>query len=125
MFLLAQSCPAQVINDPQVNELRSGIKDIYELYERQLQSVLRTRLQEEEEFVTKIVDLVRTEKLPKNVVDRAWLWVRSNRNASRYPFVYFERVLRLQTAKLDVEIPEFDRAIYSRIRRNSLTRRRR
>lgn len=121
----SSSADAQTINDPQVKEIQESIKDIYELYERQLKSVLKTRLEEEEEFVNDVVDLVRQEKLPKVIVDRAWLWVRNHREASRYPFVYFERILRLETEKLEIEIPEFDRSIYSQARRNTVTRKRR
>ncbi len=128
IFSLAISCNtamAQVVNDPELNDFKQSTKDFFDLYENQLQSVLKTRLQEEEDFVAAVIDMVRADKIPKPVVDRAWLWVRNNRVASRYPFVYFERVLRLEAEKLKIEIPDFDRSIYSTARRNTVTRQRR
>ncbi|HMO14642.1 MAG TPA: hypothetical protein PKD64_12340 [Pirellulaceae bacterium] len=90
--------------------------EFYVRYAIQLNAQLKTRLEAEELFVNDVVELVRQGKIPKPVVDQAWLWVHSNRGASRYPFVYFEQVLRLQCDKLKLELPEFDRRIYSSAR---------
>ena len=83
------------------NELSSGarqvaeqVEDFYDLYRLQLQSVLKTRLIQEKEYIDEIVELVRNEEIPKSVVDQAWLWVRSKRPYTNAPFVYFQRVLR-------------------------------
>lgn len=85
----------------------------FQAYERQLQAVLRTRLLEEKEFIARVIFLVQEEGLPKNLVDSAWLWVRKNRAGTPYPFVYFERVLRLEAEKAGVFLPSFDRTIYT------------
>ena len=96
------------------NELRKLLTEGFQQYEAQLQAVLKTRFPEEQQFVGSIVYLVQIEKIPKNIVDSAWLWVRKNRPTTKYPFVYFERVLRLEAEKLELEIPEFDRELYNR-----------
>ena len=97
-----------------IAELRQLLTEGFRQYETQLQAVLRTRFPEEQQFVGSIVYLVQTEKIPKNIVDSAWLWVRKNRPTTNYPFVYFERVLRLEAEKLKLEIPEFDRELYNK-----------
>jgi len=124
-LVAATGTPArgQVINDPQIQRATEAAKDAFDLYEAQLKSVLRTRLEAENKFVTEVVEQVRAGEIPKGAVDRAWLWVRSNRPAHPYPFVYFEHILRLEGKSLKFEIPEFDRNIYSQIRKNSDTRR--
>ncbi len=109
--------PADLTNVPvDINELRQLLTDGFKQYESQLQAVLKTRFPEEKNFVGSIVYLVQVEKIPKNIVDSAWLWVRKNRPTTKYPFVYFERVLRLEADKLKIHIPEFDRDMYSRAR---------
>jgi len=82
-------------------------------YEEQLNAILKTRRDEEKEFIAKIVDLIEEDKLPRKVVDTSFKWVRNKRPGTPYPFVYFERVLRFQTKKLKIDIPEFDYSIYS------------
>ena len=84
----------------------------FEKYERQLNAILRTRLTEEKKFVEQLVDLVEQEKLPRTLLDRSHKWVRKRRPHTRYPFVYFERVLRLQAKKLEITIPPFDYNAY-------------
>ncbi len=110
---------------PQVDIPNQKFRDFYEAYGAQLDSLVRARLDEEREFLDEIVELVRVGTLPKSVVDRAWLWVRSKRAYANYPFPYFEQVLRMQTERLDIELPEFDRSIYSQVRRNRVFRGRR
>jgi hypothetical protein len=82
-------------------------------YEEQLNAILKTRLDEEKEFIAKIVDLIEEDKLPRKVVDTSFKWVLNRRTGTNHPFVYFERVLRYQTKKLKIEIPAFDYSIYS------------
>lgn len=82
-------------------------------YDRVLQAVLKTRRDEEKVFVNQVVEYVRLNRLPKKLVDASFLWVRQNRPTTRYPFVYFERVLRLQAERLHLKVPDFDRSIYS------------
>lgn len=83
-----------------------------EEYEKRLNAILRTRLDAEKEFVKKVVQLVREEKLPRKLVDTSFKWVRNRRPDTNYPFVYFERVLRLQAKRLKYDIPPFDYDVY-------------
>ena len=57
--------------------------------------------------------MVQQGKIPKNLVDSSWLWVRSKRPGARSPFVYFEQVLRLRAEKAKIPIPPFNAKIYS------------
>lgn len=86
----------------------------FEEYERQLNAILRTRREEEKEFVARVVELIRTGEIPAKLVDTSYQWVRNKRPNTDYPFIYFERVLRLQAKqiKLDKKIPVFDYSIY-------------
>lgn len=112
----------EVVTAMDLAALVEELEEKYQQYEQQLQSVLRTRLMEEKEFVARITLLIQQENLPKNLVDSAWLWVRKNRPGSAYPFVYFERVLRLEAEKAKVILPAFDRDIYTN--RNAMRNRR-
>ncbi len=96
-----------------IDALIRDVSEAFERYEAQLNAVLKTRLIEERDFVEQVVDLMQDKKLPKQLVDSAWLWVRNNRPYSSHPFIYFERILRLQAEGQDIELPEFDRSIYS------------
>jgi len=83
-------------------------------YERQLNAILKTRRAEEQEFVSKVVVLVRLGKIPSRLVSTSYQWSMKNRPDTNYPFIYFEKVLRVQAKalKLDKEIPVFDYKIY-------------
>ena len=83
-------------------------------YERQLNALLKTRRDEEKEFVSQVVSLVRLGRIPSKLVSTSYQWGRKNRPATNYPFIYFEKVLRIQAKalKLDSEIPPFDYSIY-------------
>lgn len=84
-------------------------------YERQLNAMLKTRRDEEKIFVAEVINQIRLEKIPSKLVTTSFEWVRNKRPDTEYPFVYFERVLRLQAKRLHLgkEIPEFDYRIYS------------
>lgn len=83
-------------------------------YEQQLNAILRTRRDEEKEFVGQVVRQVRLGKIPSKLVSTSYGWVRNKRPNTNYPFIYFEKVLRLQAkaVKLEKEIPNFDLKIY-------------
>jgi len=83
-------------------------------YERQLNALLKTRADEEKLFVSKVVTQVRLGRIPSRLVSTSYQWGRKNRPASNYPFIYFEKVLRIQAKalKLEDEIPAFDYSIY-------------
>ena len=82
----------------------------FESYERQLNSILLTRFDAEKEFVAAVVAQVRAGNLPTRLVSTSFQWVRNRRPGTRYPFIYFYAVLRLQSEKLDLDefVPEFD-----------------
>ncbi|MFK7768001.1 MAG: hypothetical protein AB8B55_12330 [Mariniblastus sp.] len=83
-------------------------------YEKQLNAILKTRRDEEKEFVAKVVLQVREGKIPSKLVSTSFQWVREKRPNTSYPFLYFEKVLRLQAKaiKIDNQIPAFDFSIY-------------
>ena len=74
-------------------------------YDKQLNAILLTTLEEEKKFIADVVKLVGEEKLPKKLVDTSCQWVRNRRPNTKYPFIYFERVLRLQANKLKLPVP--------------------
>jgi hypothetical protein len=84
-------------------------------YERQLNALLKTRYDQEKEFVAKIVAQVRLGKIPSRLVSTSYSWVRNKRPDTNYPFVYFERVIRIQAKAINLEneIPKFDYSMYS------------
>jgi hypothetical protein len=82
-------------------------------YEARLNAILKTRRLEEQEFVNAVLQKVRAGELPVPMMESSFLWVLSNRPDTPYPFIYFERVLRLQAELADVSVPDFDYGIYS------------
>ena len=86
-------------------------------FERQLNAILKTRRAEEKEFVGQVVNQIRLGLIPSRLVTTSFEWVRNKRPTTKYPFIYFERVLRLQAERLGMEdeIPAFDFSIYSGI----------
>lgn len=99
-------------------ELRERLTEKFREYEEFLQAINKTRFPEEKIFVLQVVLEIESGILPKRVVDSAWTWHEAKRPATNHPFVYFERVLRLQADRLNLPIPPFDYGIYSRIRPN-------
>lgn len=85
----------------------------FEKYEARLNAVLLTHRTSEKEYISKIVKGIKDKKIPLSLVDESWLWVRDNRPRTRYPFVYFAKILKLQGERMKVKIPEFDFSIYS------------
>ena len=83
-------------------------------YERLLNSILKTRRDEERQFVALLVQQVRLGRIPSKLVSTSYGWVRNKRPRTNYPFIYFERVLRLQAERVNLEsdIPQFNLAIY-------------
>jgi len=84
-------------------------------YERQLNALLKTRRDEEKAFVANVVRQVRLGRIPSKLVSTSYGWVRAKRPDTQYPFIYFEKVLRLQAqaAELESEIPNFDLSVYT------------
>ncbi len=83
-------------------------------YERKLNAILRTRRDEEREFVARVVVQIREGNIPSKLVSTSFQWVRQKRPKTNYPFLYFERVLRLQANAINIgtAVPPFDFSIY-------------
>lgn len=81
-------------------------------YEAKIQAILRTRLNEEKAFVTLVMEKVRAGEIPEKMVETSYKWVLNKHPDTNYPFVYFERVLRIQGDKAGIEIPPFDYEVY-------------
>ncbi|MCH2180049.1 MAG: hypothetical protein MK106_14725 [Mariniblastus sp.] len=89
-----------------------------EAYEKQVNAILKTRLQAEKRFVAELIAEIGKKEIPKSLVDTSFKWVLNRRPNTNYPFVYFERVIRLQAKKLNYKIPPFNYSVYSRERYN-------
>lgn len=83
-------------------------------YEQQLNAILLTRRDEERAFINDLVTQVRMGKLPSKLIQTSFNWVQKKRPGTNFPFIYFERVLRLQASRAGIPrtIPPFDFAIY-------------
>ena len=97
-----------------IDDSRAANAQFFE-FERQLNAMLKTRRDEEKEFIGLVVNQIRLGRIPSRLVSTSFEWVRNKRPTTKYPFVYFERVLRLQAGRvgLENEIPPFDFSIYS------------
>ncbi len=84
----------------------------FEDYENRLNAMLKTRRDEEKKFVADVVQLVRDGDIPEKIVETSYKWVANKRPDTNYPFIFFERVLRIQAKLIDAEIPAFDYSIY-------------
>lgn len=115
--LAALPSAAQEGNDDDPVELR--FKD----YEAKIQALLKTRLPEEKAFVSAVMAKVRAGEIPEKMVETSFKWVLNKHPDTNYPFVYFERVLRIQGEKVEIEIPPFDYEVYrQRLGRRSSNR---
>lgn len=81
-------------------------------YEAKIQAILKTRLNEEKAFVSLVMEKVRAGEIPEKMVETSYKWVLNKHPDTNYPFVYFERVLRIQGEKAGIEIPPFDYDAY-------------
>jgi len=94
----------------------TGSEDEVELrfrdYEAKIQALLKTRLNEEKAFVTLVMEKVRAGEIPEKMVETSYKWVLNKHPDTNYPFIYFERVLRIQGDKVGIEIPPFDYEVY-------------
>lgn len=70
--------------------------------EDRLKAGLRAQFPAEEDFIEKVVILVRIGKLPGKLVDSTYIWAIERRK--EYPFPAFEKALRLQAEKLGVRL---------------------
>lgn len=84
-----------------------------EKYEQAINARLRTFRNEEKKFISDVFELVKQGQLPKELVDRSFLWVQKKRSKSNLKFIYFERVLRILATKARRPLPAFDTSIYN------------
>ncbi len=102
MLLSGGNCCGQEFSDLSFVEL-----------EKQLNAILKTRRDEEKAYVARIVLLVKEEAIPRQLVNASFKYVINKRPGTKYPFVYFVRVLQFLGARDEIEIPAFDFRIYS------------
>ncbi len=112
--VISSHCHAQSGGDRNVFDERRMNPAYFEEYERQLNAILKTRRDQEKEFVSLLVGQIKEDKIPVRLIDTSFEWVRNKRPDTEYPFLLFEKVLRLQAKKLGIEdeIPPFDYSIY-------------
>lgn len=46
--------------------------------------------------------------VPADLVDGTFFWVRRHKMNTNFPFIYFERIMRLQAAKANITIPTYN-----------------
>ena len=82
-------------------------------YERQLNAVLKTRKDEERQFIGLLVGQIGAGAVSPQLVQTSFKWVRKKRPGTTFPFLYFERVLRIMATQQGVgdAIPPFDMSI--------------
>ncbi len=104
-FEASQVCAQSGVND-------ADVRMRFDRYEEKINALLKTRRDEEKQFIAELMAKVRTGEIPEPLIETSYKWVLNKKPDTKYPFVYFERVLRLQAQKLAVEIPAFDYEIY-------------
>lgn len=118
VLLICQACKGQAFDTEAASRGTFSperfTQQRFDQYEQQLNAVLKTRREEERLFVSQVVARVRTGQIPSRMVQTSFQWVYKKRPRTNFPFIYFERVLRLQADRADlaVQIPPFDFDIY-------------
>jgi hypothetical protein len=110
--LAASTAMAQT--QAQAQEVKSDdpVELRFEDYEAKIQALLKTRLPEEKAFVSAVMAKVRAGEIPEKMVETSFKWVLNKHPETNNPFLYFERVLRIQGNKAEIEIPPFDYDVY-------------
>ncbi|MFN9538132.1 MAG: hypothetical protein ACK6A8_02645 [Planctomycetota bacterium] len=125
--LAASTAMAQTQTQTQTQAQEAKSDDPVELrfedYEAKIQALLKTRLPEEKAFVSAVMAKVRAGEIPEKMVETSFKWVLNKHPETNNPFLYFERVLRIQGNKAEIEIPPFDYDVYrQRLGRRSSNR---
>ncbi len=71
-----------------------------------LNSVLKARTDTQKAYVKRVTELVNQGKLPLQIVDSSYLWIRkkaTTRARKIYPIIYFQEVLRLRAKGLGID----------------------
>jgi hypothetical protein len=70
-----------------------------------LEKGLRARRKSEFQYISHVVGMVNSGALPRSLVESTFLWARKEARAKQsYPFIYFERGLKLRAKKIGVDI---------------------
>ena len=110
VFSLPSALCAQIQNTQNTNQTTNEL----DRYEAVINANLRTLLDEEKAYLNQAFELVRRGRLPKQVIDRSFLWVRKKRPHAKYKFIYFERVMRYYAAQYRAPVPPFDLSVYNK-----------
>lgn len=70
-------------------------------FKQQLEQGLYARRPEEFEFIARVVRMVDENQLPRQLVESTFQWARKKRP---YPYVYFERGLKVRAARLRITV---------------------
>ncbi len=73
----------------------------------QLNSGLRARRPEEFRFIANIVQMTAQGRLPIKLVLSTFHYVRTKKKDDKFPFIIFERVLRIRAAEIGIRLPKF------------------
>lgn len=98
----------------QTFEPETFTEERFQKYEQQLNAILKTRRDEERKFIADIVAQVRAGRLPSKLIQTSFRWVQKKRPNTSFPFIYFEKVLRIQADRAGISetIPPYDFGIY-------------
>lgn len=69
---------------------------------------LKARRPSEFQFIDAVVAQVDSGVIPERLVDETFFWVRKNKPNYSYPFIYFERILRLRGKAANIPIPPYN-----------------
>lgn len=87
---------------PQFGQPRRYRDGIHVNFRQQLEQGLYARRPEEFAFIARVVRMVEENQLSRQLVDSTFQWARKKRP---YPYVYFERGLKVRAARLGVPVP--------------------
>ncbi len=99
VFAATLAAPVLILNVPQDNS--AAAVEVADLKD-QLKNGLQARRPEEHAFIDRVVQMVRNDDLPMDLVKSTFQWARKSKKP--YPFPYFERALRLRAAEIGIEI---------------------
>lgn len=69
---------------------------------------LKARRPSEFQFIDAVVAQVQLGVIPERLVNETFFWVRKNKPNYNYPFIYFERILRLRGNAAHIPIPPYN-----------------